>query len=113
VLIASTVALKCANHKTAREPERGGREAREPRIQPEREFSPSESKQNQAKILGFPWISLDFLGFIRPNRDFSKGYEQKNKKKSTRVSGCAQNVSRALFILSSLPGALGKRWVLG
>jgi hypothetical protein len=23
---------------------------------------------------------LDFLGFIRPNRDFSKGYEQKNKK---------------------------------
>jgi hypothetical protein len=24
--------------------------------------------------------SLDFLGFIRPNRDFSKGYEQKNKK---------------------------------
>jgi hypothetical protein len=24
--------------------------------------------------------SLDFLGFIRPNRDFSKGCEQKNKK---------------------------------
>jgi hypothetical protein len=23
---------------------------------------------------------LDFLEFIRPNRDFSKGYEQKNKK---------------------------------
>jgi hypothetical protein len=23
---------------------------------------------------------LDFLGFIRPNRDFSKGYERKNKK---------------------------------
>jgi hypothetical protein len=24
--------------------------------------------------------SLDFLGFIRPNRDFSMGYERKNKK---------------------------------
>ena len=24
--------------------------------------------------------SLDFLGFIRANRDFSKGYERKNKK---------------------------------
>ena len=24
--------------------------------------------------LGFPWISLDFLGFSRPNRDFSMGY---------------------------------------
>jgi hypothetical protein len=24
--------------------------------------------------------SLDFLGFIRPNRDFSMGYGQKNKK---------------------------------
>jgi hypothetical protein len=23
---------------------------------------------------------LDFFGFIRPNRDFSTGYEQKNKK---------------------------------
>jgi hypothetical protein len=41
--------------------------------------------------------SLDFLGFIRPNRDFSKGYERKSKKNSTRVSGCVQNVSNALF----------------
>jgi hypothetical protein len=24
--------------------------------------------------------SLDFLGFVRPNRDFSMGYERKNKK---------------------------------
>jgi hypothetical protein len=36
---------------------------------------------------------LDLLGFIRPNRDFSKGCGQKNKKKSTRVSGCVQIVS--------------------
>jgi hypothetical protein len=36
---------------------------------------------------------LDFLGFIRPNQGFSKGYERKNKKKSTRVSSCVQNVS--------------------
>jgi hypothetical protein len=32
--------------------------------------NPNKTKQN----------CLDFLGFIRPNRDFSKGYEQKNKK---------------------------------
>jgi hypothetical protein len=38
--------------------------------------------------------SLDLLGFIRPNRDFSKGYERKNKK-STRVSSCMRNVSSA------------------
>jgi hypothetical protein len=24
--------------------------------------------------VGFPWISLDFLGFSRPNRDLSMGY---------------------------------------
>jgi hypothetical protein len=42
-------------------------------MQPEREFYPNKSKQNQANC-------LDFLGFVRPNRDFSKGYEQKNKK---------------------------------
>jgi hypothetical protein len=43
---------------------------------------------------------LDLLGFIRPNRDFSKGYERKNKKKSTRVSGCMQNVSDGVPLLS-------------
>jgi hypothetical protein len=32
--------------------------------------NPNKTKQN----------CLDFLGFVRPNRDFSKGYEQKNKK---------------------------------
>jgi hypothetical protein len=47
---------------------------------------------------------LDFLGFIRPNPDFSMGYEQKNKKKSTRVSSCVQSVSSDshLFSLPSL-----------
>jgi hypothetical protein len=45
--------------------------------------NPNKTKQN----------CLDFLGFIRPNRDFSMGYGQKNTKKSTRVSSCVQNVS--------------------
>jgi hypothetical protein len=40
-------------------------------------------------------FSLDLLGFIRPNRDFSMGCERKNKKNSTRVSGCVQDVSSA------------------
>jgi hypothetical protein len=26
------------------------------------------------------WIPLDFLGFSRPNRDFSKGYEENSLK---------------------------------
>jgi hypothetical protein len=34
------------------------------------QINPNKTKQN----------CLDFLGFIRPNRDFSKGYERKNKK---------------------------------
>jgi hypothetical protein len=46
--------------------------------------------------------SLDFLGFIRRNRDFSKGYGRKNKKK-TRVSSCVQNVSGGFFPLSLSP----------
>jgi hypothetical protein len=29
---------------------------------------------------------LDFLGFIRPNRDFSMGYGEKNKKNSRLLS---------------------------
>jgi hypothetical protein len=29
--------------------------------------------------------SLDFLGFIRPNRDFSMGYDGKNKKIDSRL----------------------------
>jgi hypothetical protein len=33
------------------------------------------------------WISLDFLGFSRPNRDFSTGYADKSVKSfSTRFS---------------------------
>jgi hypothetical protein len=34
------------------------------------QINPNKTKQK----------SLDFLGFVRPNRDFSKGCEQKNKK---------------------------------
>jgi hypothetical protein len=33
------------------------------------------------------------LAFIFPNRDFSKGYGQRNKQNPARVSGCVQNVS--------------------
>jgi hypothetical protein len=38
--------------------------------------------------------SLDFLGFLWPNRDFSEGYGEKNKKVAaclTRLQGCVQN----------------------
>jgi hypothetical protein len=41
--------------------------------------------------------SLDFLGFIRPNRGFSKGYEQENKKIGSRLRLCAKSL-KALFI---------------
>jgi hypothetical protein len=40
--------------------------------------------------------SFHLLAFIFANRDFSKGYGQRNKK-STRVSGCVQNVSDGHF----------------
>ena len=51
-------------------------------LPPGGEANPNGTKQKR----------LDLLGFIRQNRDFSMGYERKNQKKSTRVSGCAQNV---------------------
>jgi hypothetical protein len=44
--------------------------------------NPNKSKQK----------SLDFLGFIRPNRDFSMGYEQKNKKIDSRLRLCAKRL---------------------
>jgi hypothetical protein len=53
--------------------------------------NPSKTKQK----------SLDLLGFIRLNRGFSMGYEQKNKKKSSRVSSCVQNVSNRIFMAPS------------
>jgi hypothetical protein len=55
---------------------------------------PNKSKQNR----------LDLFGFIRPNRDFSKGSERKIKK-SARVSSCVQNVSSACLatFTASLP----------
>jgi hypothetical protein len=37
---------------------------------------------------------LDFLGFIRPNRDFSMGYERKNKKTDSRLKLCAKRLTR-------------------
>jgi hypothetical protein len=45
--------------------------------------------------------SLDFLGFIRPNRDFSMGYERKNKKIHSRLRLCAKRLKQ---LLSSLHG---------
>jgi hypothetical protein len=59
-----------------------------------RGFAPNGPKTR----LGFPWISLDFLGFSRPNRDFSMGYAGFSAKK----------ISRALLPLDS---ALGQELV--
>jgi hypothetical protein len=52
---------------------RGRRRAVEPRFNRRAnsfQINPNKTKQK----------SLDFLGLIGPNRDFSMGYEQKNKK---------------------------------
>jgi hypothetical protein len=38
--------------------------------------------------------SLDFLGFIRPNRDFSMRYGRKNKKIGSRLRLCAKRLKR-------------------
>jgi hypothetical protein len=46
---------------------------------------PRKTKENQGKRA---WILLDFLGFLRPIRGFSRGYEQSKSKKATSgVSG--------------------------
>jgi hypothetical protein len=58
--------------------------------------NPSKTKQN----------SLDFLGFIRPNRDLSMGYERKNKKIDSRLKLCAKRLKRYFhpFLLSLRTG---------
>jgi hypothetical protein len=51
---------------------------------------------------------LDLLGFIRPNRDFSKGYEQKNKK-NRLASQVVHKTSHALLsFVSSMRAASGR-----
>jgi hypothetical protein len=65
--------------------------------------SPVQAKPNKTKQK-----SLDFLGFIRPNRDFSMGYEQKNKKNplaSQVVCKTSQTDSEVSFFSLRLPGA--------
>jgi hypothetical protein len=45
---------------------------------------------------------LDFLGVVRPNRDFSKGYGQKNKKIDSRLRLCAIRLKAISHPFSSL-----------
>jgi hypothetical protein len=53
-------------------------------------------------------ISLDFLGFIRPNRDFSKGYGQKNKKNRLASQVVCKTSQTALLSLLDGGRRLGK-----
>jgi hypothetical protein len=39
------------------------------------------------------WISLDFLGFSRPNRDFSMGYARSSWRKSISISNFLQSIA--------------------
>jgi hypothetical protein len=50
----------------------------------------SQANPNSSKQEG-----LDFLGFIRPNRDFSKGYGDSKQKKPV--------LSQAMFKMSHAP----------
>ena len=43
---------------------------------------------------------MDFLGFIRPNRDFSMGYEQKNKKNRLASQVVCKTSQTAVSVLS-------------
>jgi hypothetical protein len=59
---------------------------------------------------------LDFLGFIRPNRDFSKGYEKKIKKIDSRLKLCAKRLKRSFSPFSrplwAQPGIGGCEFVI-
>jgi hypothetical protein len=64
--------------------------------------------------------SFHLLPFISPNRDFSMGYERRNKNIRVLVSGCVQNVSsrRAqpvsnAFLISPRAGLLGQAAIQG
>ena len=47
-----------------------------PRVRLRRSNPPSETKQYQAPPNKTKQNCLDLLGFIRPNRDFSMGYDE-------------------------------------
>src|SRR5208337_2662594 len=46
----------------------------------------AQSKPVQAGPRKRAWIFLDFLGFLRPIRAFSAGYEQSKPKKKRQIS---------------------------
>jgi hypothetical protein len=52
-----------------------------PKRSPQRRGFNQSAHSVQAKPNKTKQESLDFLGFIRPNRDFSMGYDEKNNKK--------------------------------
>jgi hypothetical protein len=49
-----------------------------PKRSPQRRRFNQSASSVQAKPNKTKQNSLDFLGFIRPNRDFSMGYDEKN-----------------------------------
>jgi hypothetical protein len=73
-----------------------------PRCAPGLEFNQSanfvQTNPNKTKQK-----SLDFLGIVRPNWDFSMGCGQKNKKIDSRLKLCAKRLKR--FPLPSSAGA--------
>jgi hypothetical protein len=54
---------------------------------------------------------LVFLGFIRPNRGFSMGYERKNKKMGSRLKLCAKSLKRLSGHFSPQPVTRARRAV--
>jgi hypothetical protein len=72
-------------------------------MQPSREIRPNRSKQNQGKPNKIAWISL--VLFVRPGLfNGLRPIQIKNLcSVSTRVPGCARNVSKLPFLLGSSP----------
>jgi hypothetical protein len=67
-------------------------------MQPEREFSPSKSKQNQAKKLGFPWFYSSESGLFKGLRA---------KKQKNRLT--SQVVCKTSQALTHIPANIARR----
>ena len=68
------------------------------RAQPVRELAASQSKENQGKRLGFPWIPLAELGLFN---GLQRIQIKKSAANSTRLRGCART-----SVLNAIPPSL-------
>jgi hypothetical protein len=79
-----------------------------PKRPPQRRGFNQSAHSVQAKPNKTKQKSLDFLGFIRPNRGFSMGYDEKNKKKRLASQVVCKTSQTHPAVLPPAPSAMAR-----